>query len=269
AWVDPLDNGRDRSDLDRILRDAAANGVWIGSHPDVIAKIGTKEVLFETRHLGWGTDIARYRDADTFRREFPARLKADGCRVLKRVRGNGGQGVFCVTRLSADKVRLQVATDRDETARDEDLAAFLTTCGDYLNRGGLLIDQAFQPRISEGMVRCYLSGGELVGFARQYPMEGAKADRIFGLPAGKTMLPPDKPALQNLRRNLEREWVPQMCAHFALSEAELPAIWDCDFLFGAGDSFVLCEINASCITPFPPQAPAKIAARAAKALSAE
>src|SRR5512135_133860 len=49
VWVDPLTDGKDRSDLDSILRHVAADGVWIGSHPDVILKMGTKEVLYRTR----------------------------------------------------------------------------------------------------------------------------------------------------------------------------------------------------------------------------
>jgi len=58
----------------------------------------------------------------------------------------------------------------------------------------------------------------------------------------------------------------------AIDEKNLPALWDADFLFGpktadGDDSYVLCEINASCITPFPPEAPAKIAARAVHMLA--
>jgi len=49
VWVDPLSGGKDRSDLDSILRDLASRGVWVGSHPDVIMKMGTKEVLYRTR----------------------------------------------------------------------------------------------------------------------------------------------------------------------------------------------------------------------------
>jgi hypothetical protein len=29
-------------------------GVWVSAHPDVILKMGVKEVLHRTRHLGWG-----------------------------------------------------------------------------------------------------------------------------------------------------------------------------------------------------------------------
>ena len=46
------------------------------------------------------------------------------------------------------------------------------------------------------------------------------------------------------------------------TQADLPALWDVDLLIGdgsAGTRFVLCEINASCVTPFPPAAPPRIA----------
>src|SRR5690242_10560295 len=54
VWVNPLEQGLDRSRLDPLLREVAANGVFVSAHPDVILKIGTKEVLVATRSLGWG-----------------------------------------------------------------------------------------------------------------------------------------------------------------------------------------------------------------------
>ena len=44
----------------------------------------------------------------------------------------------------------------------------------------------------------------------------------------------------------------------------LPILWDCDFLFGpknasGEDTYVLCEINASSIAPFPASAPPYVA----------
>jgi hypothetical protein len=101
AWVDPVGPDGDRAVLDAVLRDAAAAGTWIGSYPDVIAKMGTKEVLYATRGLGWGTDTHRYATPAEFRRQFPARLAADGIRVLKPSRGNGGLGVWKVTSATA------------------------------------------------------------------------------------------------------------------------------------------------------------------------
>ena len=46
VWVDPIVNGRDRTVLDGLLRDVADRGVFVSAHPDVILKMGTKDVLF-------------------------------------------------------------------------------------------------------------------------------------------------------------------------------------------------------------------------------
>src|SRR5262245_46691153 len=95
VWVNPIHDGRDRGKLDALLREVAARGVWVSAHPDVILKMGTKEVLHRTRTMSWGCDTALYRTAEAMRAELPARL-ATGPRVVKRNRGNGGQGVWKV-----------------------------------------------------------------------------------------------------------------------------------------------------------------------------
>ena len=73
VWVNPIQDGSNRSHLDALLREVAASGVWVSAHPDVILTLGTKEVLYRTRDLGWGTDTDLYRDAADFRARFPAR----------------------------------------------------------------------------------------------------------------------------------------------------------------------------------------------------
>src|SRR6185295_4853584 len=45
VWVDPLSDGKTRIALDPLLREVAARGVWVSTHPDVILKMGTKEIL--------------------------------------------------------------------------------------------------------------------------------------------------------------------------------------------------------------------------------
>jgi hypothetical protein len=52
AWVNPIQDGRNRSILDSMLRDVAAAGVFVSAHPDIILKLGTKEVLYRTRDVG-------------------------------------------------------------------------------------------------------------------------------------------------------------------------------------------------------------------------
>ena len=89
VWVNPLDISGDRSQLDPMLREVAGCGVVVSAHPDVIAKIGVKEVLYTTRSMEWGSDVDRYVDAEGLRARFPEHLAA-GPRVLKPNYGNGG-----------------------------------------------------------------------------------------------------------------------------------------------------------------------------------
>src|SRR6516164_7198029 len=100
VWVNPIHEGRNRINLDALLREVATRGVWVSAHPDVIIKMGTKEVLHSTRTMSWGCDTTLYRTPEAMRDELPARLTA-GARVIKRNRGNGGQGVWKVEMLAS------------------------------------------------------------------------------------------------------------------------------------------------------------------------
>ena len=75
VWVNPIEAGRDRSLLDAMLRDVAASGVFVSAHPDVILKLGTKEVLYRTRDIGWGCEThctrAWINCGGSFRRDSP------------------------------------------------------------------------------------------------------------------------------------------------------------------------------------------------------
>ena len=104
VWVNPIHEGRNRAKLDALLREMSASGVWVSAHPDVILKMGTKEVLHRTRMMSWGCDTALYRTAEAMRAELPSRLAA-GRRVIKRNRGNGGQGVWKVETLASSRKR--------------------------------------------------------------------------------------------------------------------------------------------------------------------
>ena len=70
VWVDPLSDGRARFELDALLREIASRGIWVSTHPDVTLKMGVKEVLYTTRHLGWGADTRLYRTVAAFRAHF-------------------------------------------------------------------------------------------------------------------------------------------------------------------------------------------------------
>src|SRR6201993_3286622 len=94
VWVNPIHEGRNRANLDALLREVAARGVWVSAHPDVILKMGTKEVLHRTRTMSWGSDTALYRTVEAMRVELPARLPPPPppAQGQPRARGRAGGG---------------------------------------------------------------------------------------------------------------------------------------------------------------------------------
>src|SRR6516165_8717518 len=146
VWVNPLDDGRTREQLDALLREVAARGVWVSADPDVILKMGTKEVLHRTRTMSWGSKTALYRTAEAMRVELPVRLAA-GPRVIKRNRGNGGQGVWKVERLLSSPKMLRVLDATKDASEELALDEFLERCLEYFE-DGCVIDQPFQTRLS-------------------------------------------------------------------------------------------------------------------------
>jgi hypothetical protein len=270
VWVDPIHQGKTRAALDPLLREIAEQGPWVSAHPDVILKMGVKEVLYRTRHLDWGADTHRYDSAPIFQAEFPLRLRASGPRVLKQNRGNGGQGVWKVEALPDSQAMVRVLhAQRGSLPEDMPLAAFIARCEPYFGWGDCIIDQAFQPRLSEGMIRCYMSGSKVAGFGQQLikalvppPPEGP--DSPEAQPGPRIMHGPDAPPFKALRKMMEDEWTPQMMQTLGIDSPSLPVIWDADFLYGprdatGADTYVLCEINASSCFAIPDEAPAAIA----------
>jgi hypothetical protein len=273
VWVNPRQDGRDRSVLDAILREAAAAGVFVSGHPDVIARLGTKEVLYTTRDIGWGSDTHLYRSAAQMREELPARV-AGGARVLKQLRGNGGIGVWKVELdgKSESLVRVRHA-ERGAVEERMTLDAFSRRCEAYFESGGGMLDQEYQKRLTEGMIRCYLVHGRVEGFGLQainalYPPPPGAPVEAAPRPTTRTYHAPALPGYQSLKQQLEEEWVPAVQRRFGIEGGSLPVLWDCDFLLGprttsGADTYVLCEINASSVSPFPESAIVPVA-RAAR-----
>ena len=273
VWVDPIQHGKSRAALDAMLRDVAACGPWVSAHPDVILKMGVKEVLYRTKHLGWGTDTQLYRTPVEFAAAFPPRLQSAGPRVIKRNRGNGGIGVWKVEPAPAPTgttslVRVLEGC-RGSLPEELPLAEFMSRCGSYFSADGSIVDQPFQPRLPDGMIRCYMGVDKVVGFGHQLikalippPPEGP--DSPAAQPGPRIMHGADAEPFQGLRAKMEAEWTPQMMEVLGIDKASLPIIWDADFLYGprtrsGEDSYVLCEINVSSVFAIPDQAPAAIA----------
>jgi uncharacterized protein DUF6815 len=273
VWVDPIHQGKTRGALDGLLREVAARGPWVSAHPDVILRMGVKEVLYRTRHLGWGTDTDLYRTPADLHAALPQRLRSAGPRVLKQNRGNGGQGVWKVelaaSGTSTDAHVSVLHAQRGSVPEVITLAAFLARCEPYFAGGGCIIDQPYQSRLADGMIRCYMGTDRVVGFGHQLikallPPPPGGPDAPEAQPGPRIMHGADAAPFQALRAKMETEWTPQLMQLLGIDAGSLPIVWDADFLYGprtaAGeDTYVLCEINVSSVFAIPDQAPAAIA----------
>jgi hypothetical protein len=277
VWLNPIQDGHDRTVLDAMLRDIAATGVFVSAHPDLIQKMGTKEVLYRTRHLCWGSDTHLYQNREQLQQELPARLATGEARVLKQDRGHSGLGVWKVewvnpnpthrgstghdARLHPDTlVRIHQA-QRGNIETEVSLADFFKLCEPYFVGAGKMIDQTYQSRLPEGMIRCYLVHDRVAGFGHQainalYPAPPGTPPSEAPQPGPRLYHPPTVPEFQSLRFKLEQEWLPQFQDELDIETSHLPVIWDADFLLGpkdatGNDTYVLCEINVSSVAPFP------------------
>jgi hypothetical protein len=273
VWCNPIEGGRRRDRLDAMLREVSDAGVFVSAHPDSILRLGTKDVLFETRNLPFGSDVHRIDSLGQLEAGLPARLEK-GPRVLKQYRGHSGIGIWRIECAGMGLFHLRQAQRGSE---DElvDMPALLRRMAPYFEpeHGGHMIEQAWQPRLVDGMVRAYLVEDRVTGFGHQ------AVNALYPSSAGQTVQPgprlyygPDMPQFQFLKRRLEGGWIALLAACVGVPTERLPLLWDCDFLLGepspdGAERFVLCEINVSSVSPFPPSSIAPLVAALARRLT--
>lgn len=196
--------------------------------------------------------------------------------MLKPMRGNDGQGVVKVELDTNAKGGVRVQTASEDRIETMPLDRFVERTRDAFAGGARLIDQAFQPRVSAGMVRCYMSQDRVVGFSEQMPriLNPTASSPQFGMNSSKAMHGADVEKFRSLRSVMEQDWTPGLQRLCGIETNMLPALWDADFLYRApGDSrhepsFVLCEINVSSVLPLPDVAAPAIAATVRRATAA-
>lgn len=262
VFVNPLHGGRDRTVLDGMLNRLTEDGRFVSARPATIMKMGTKDVLVDTQGVGWSR-------GDIYRRDTLAEVvqavqsagRAGQIRVLKQWRGNGGSGVWRVMAAPGTPDRFRaIEASRESREAEWTLEDLKSTMAPYFERGGHMVDQPYYPPVPAGMLRCYLTQDRVVGFGHQYitALMPAAVGEAPPPPAPRLYHPPDHPAFQELRRRMEREWVPALQEVMSLDVPSLPVIWDADFLWerpGEGsERFELCEINVSSVFPYPDSA---------------
>jgi hypothetical protein len=93
------------------------------------------------------------------------------------------------------------------------LGAFIDGCEHYFDHCGRVVDQAYQRRLGDGMIRCYVVQDQVVGFGHQLikallppPPEGPNSDAAQ--PGPRIMHGPEAREFQALRVKMESEWIP-------------------------------------------------------------
>lgn len=259
VWHNPIEGGRTRRRLDAMLRRVAEQGVFVSAHPDTILRMGTKDVLVEVRDLPFGSDVHRVDSIAALAADLPRRL-ASGPRVLKQHRGHSGIGVWRIAQESTDRFAIRHA-QRGSTEEHGPFSLVLERLAPYFEDDGHMVDQAWQPRLAEGMVRAYLVGDHVAGFGHQavnalYP---ATAGGPVPQPGPRLYSGADDVRFQHLRRRLEEEWIALLTERLAIARDRLPILWDADFILGevedpTRECHVLCEINVSSVAPYPESA---------------
>jgi len=114
------------------------------------------------------------------------------------------------------------------------------------------------------MVRCYLSGIKVAGFGYQeinalYELNNNPA--VAHVPPSKRYYFTEHCGLfRDLKEIMEHHWVPQLQRSLSIPQNMMPVIWDADFFINdisnpnTEEKYTLCEINVSCVSPFPPSA---------------
>jgi hypothetical protein len=215
--------------------------------------------------MSWGCDTHLYSTAEDLREQLPLRLAEGKPRVLKQYRGNGGNGVWKFEKHPNDNTLVRVRhARRGSVEEDIPLDEFLQRCELYFLGPGRIIDQVYQERLTDGMVRLYLVRDKVVGFGHQeinalFPALPGSPPEVAPQPGPRLYYPASKPEFQILKTRMEVEWLPAMQELLDIDNQSLPVIWDADFLYGpkatsGEDTFVLGEINISAVYPFPESA---------------
>ena len=260
VWVNPIEQGNDRRKLDSLLVEISNKGCFVSTHPEVILKMGTKDVLYKTKDMGWGGDTKMYTSYEDFTNRFPESLQTSKTRVLKQYRGNGGNGVYkIIYHPSGNEITIIHAKDSNEEkvlSKND----FYNEFKPFFFNDGLLIDQEWNNNIVNGMVRCYLSGLKVAGFGYQEINAFYELNNKSYLPSKRYYYTENCGLFSDLKKIMENEWVPELQKGLSIDGNMLPVIWDADFFINEINSinvnkkYTLCEINVSCVSPFPPSA---------------
>lgn len=258
AYISRINPGNleDESGYFQMLRELVNNGVEGLPHPDAMVAYGAKNALVALTDTDMvPDDTFAYYDFETFKSTFQKNLST-GERVLKQNRGSTGEGIWRVElakplndgEIVSFDAMVRCTEAKDNHVEERRLGEFIDFCAQYLGgNNGMIIDMPFMPRIVEGEVRVLMLRRTPIYVVHKKPAESENAfsATLFSGAKYTYQEPSEWPELmdmvdKNLDGIIER-----------LGGYAIPLLWTADFMLddkvGGGDSYILGEINASCV----------------------
>ncbi len=253
VWINPVDRDIETGLFENYLRDMKNQGKYVSSHPDAVMKIGTKKVLYELSGTKWSSNAYLHENESTLH-EIENRIYCNGYRVIKQYRGNDGIGIYKIGKSNNKFVAVEAFTNNEEVFDCFDELVKYIVFTSKLSVNNPIIETAWNNNLTNGIIRCYFCNSTLAGFGYQeinalYPHKQPKY-----IKKQRFYLTENCGIFKGLKKILEYEFINDIVDKIKIDRSSLPLIWDADFFINdlAIDDIELCEINASCVSPFPP-----------------
>jgi len=265
AYISRINPGNleDETGYFQMLRELVGQGIEGLPHPDAMIAYGAKNALTKLVDTPLvPDDTFAYYDFEMFKSQFRKNILT-GERVLKQNRGSTGEGIWRVQidygKQKADPkpdangeapldLAIRCTEAKDNHVEHRQLGEFIDYCAQYLvGRNGMIVDMPFMPRIVEGEIRVLMLRRKPVYVVHKKPAQSKDAfsATLFSGAQYTYQKPEEWPELvglvdKNLDLMMEK-----------LGGYAIPLLWTADFMLdtapGGKDTYVLGEINASCV----------------------
>ncbi|XPV69065.1 MAG: Cj0069 family protein [Halarcobacter sp.] len=232
-------------------------GVEIHTHPDVMINLDFKDILAKLKGTKLGDDETYfYHTFVDFARKFPADLDKHGIRVLKTNYGSTGEGVYLVSKKEDGSIFSVEAVNNEKFYYDninEFLEKFESKFEEesenaaYFKGKTGFVGCRYLERISEGEIRVLLVNDKAISVVHKKPQEGEFSATLFS-GAKYKYDSPEEPKWKDVVK-LTMKGLKDLKPF--LNKQNYPLLWTMDYIMDynedGSDSYVLSEINCSCV----------------------
>jgi hypothetical protein len=243
----------------KLLSDLENNMKLILPSPKVMELMGVKDSLVKISNTKFGDEFTyAYYSKKEWRNNFIKHLNKNPLqkRVIKQNNGSQGEGIWVLE----NKNKLQSLTEDSllVTTEAKDNKEYIIRLGDFIKKceiyydfkNGLIVNQKFLPRISEGEIRLLMIGEKIISIIKKIPIEGG-ISATLNSGANYIDYDPNSLEFKSLVKTFTKE-LPIIKTKLNISEYPLPLIWTADFILDKkdennNDTYIIGEFNCTCV----------------------